>query len=70
MLLLEVFSDKQEETLLKSQCLDSSPFQPNSRVSLISSRGVVNTDSLDGMVDEEVQIAVANRSMQAYNREG
>jgi hypothetical protein len=70
MLLLEVFSDKQEDTLLKSQCLGSSPFQLNCCVSLISSRGVVNTNSLDGMVDEEVQIVLANQSIQDCNKEG
>jgi hypothetical protein len=49
----------------KSQCLGSSHFQLNCHVSHISRRAV-NTDSVDGMV----QIAHANQSIQAYNKEG
>jgi hypothetical protein len=60
-LLIEVHKDKQAELLLKATFLGSQPIYAERHSSLNSSRGVVNTDALDGMSDDEIQSALAEQ---------
>jgi hypothetical protein len=53
-LLVEVQNDKQAEVLLEVNLLGSYPVQVETHTLLNSSLEVVNTDSLDGMSDEEI----------------
>jgi len=62
-LLIEVHNDKQAELLLKATLLGSHPIYAERHSSLNSSRGVVNTDALDGMSDDEIQSALAEQSV-------
>jgi hypothetical protein len=60
-LFVEVQNDKQAEVLLKANLLGSYPVQVERHTSLNSSRGVVNTDSLDDMSDEAIPSALADQ---------
>jgi hypothetical protein len=62
-LLIEKQNDKQAQLLLKSNLLGSCPIQVERHALFNSSRGVVNTDSLDGMSDDEIQTALANQPL-------
>jgi hypothetical protein len=61
-LLVQVFRDEQEETLLKAKFLKLYPFQTN------FSLGAVNTDLLNGITSEDIQAALVNFSMQETYR--
>jgi hypothetical protein len=60
-LFVEVQNDKQAEVLMKANLLGSYPVQVERHTLLNSSWGVVNTDSLDDMSDEEIQFALADQ---------
>ncbi|KAJ4438319.1 hypothetical protein ANN_14261 [Periplaneta americana] len=62
-LLVETVSLKQSETLLKAKLLGSYPIKVERHSSLNTTRGVVHTDSLDGMSDEEIQLELAEQSV-------
>jgi hypothetical protein len=49
---VEARSEKQAEVLLKDTLLGSHPVDVERQISLNSSRGVIHTDSPDGMSDE------------------
>ncbi|KAJ4425727.1 hypothetical protein ANN_27923 [Periplaneta americana] len=51
------------ETLLKAKLLGSYPIKVEQHCSLNTTRGVVHTDSLDGMSDEEIQLELAEQSV-------
>jgi hypothetical protein len=59
-LLVEAINDKQAEVLLKETLLGSHPVQVETHTSLNSCRGAIHTDSLDGMSEEEIQLALAD----------
>jgi hypothetical protein len=59
--LTEVHNDKQAELLLRAILLGSHPIYAERHSSLNSSRGVVNTDALDAMSDDEIQSAPAEQ---------
>jgi hypothetical protein len=64
---LETLNDKQAELLLNTNLLGPYPIQVERHASLNSSRGFVNTYSLDGMSDDEIQSALADQSvLRAY----
>jgi hypothetical protein len=60
-LLVEVQNNRQAEVLMKANLLGSYPVQAERDTSLNSSRGVVNSDSLEDMSDEEIQFALADQ---------
>ncbi|KAJ4425689.1 hypothetical protein ANN_27885 [Periplaneta americana] len=62
-LLVETVSPKQSETLLKAKLLGSYPIKVKHHYSLNTTRGVVHTDSLDGMSDEEIQLELVEQSV-------
>ncbi|KAJ4425685.1 hypothetical protein ANN_27881 [Periplaneta americana] len=62
-LLVETASAKQSETLLKAKLLGSYPIKVERHSSLNTTRGVVHTDSLDGLSDEEIQLELAEQSV-------
>jgi hypothetical protein len=55
MLLVEVFNEKQSDKLLKTSLLGSSPIKVERYMSLNSCCGVVRTDFMKGISDEEMQ---------------
>jgi hypothetical protein len=67
-LLVEVNYEKQADVLLKASLLGSYPIQVKRLVSLKFFRGVVTTDSVDGMTDEEIQPALVNQSVSKVHR--
>jgi hypothetical protein len=60
MLLIEVQNDRQVEVLLKAHLFGSHSIQVQRRASLNFSRGIINTDSLHSMSDEEIQSTLAD----------
>ncbi|KAJ4425378.1 hypothetical protein ANN_27993 [Periplaneta americana] len=58
-LLIGTISPKQSERLLKAKLLGSNPIKVEWHSSLNTTRGVVHTDSLGGMSDEEIQLDLA-----------
>jgi hypothetical protein len=60
-LLVEARNEKQAEVRLKATLLGLHSVQVGRHTSLNSSRGVIRTDSLDGMSDEEIQSALADQ---------
>ncbi|KAJ4425469.1 hypothetical protein ANN_28085 [Periplaneta americana] len=58
---VETASAKQSETVLKAKVLESYPIRVERHSSLNTTRGVVHTDSLDGLSDEEVQLDLAEQ---------
>jgi hypothetical protein len=60
-LLVEARNEKGAEALLNARLLGSHPVHVERHTSLNSSRGVVYTDSLDGMSAEEIQSALAEQ---------
>jgi hypothetical protein len=60
-LLAEARNDKQAEVLLKATLLESHPVHVERHTSLNSFRGVIHTDSLHGVLDEEIQSALADQ---------
>ncbi|KAJ4428446.1 hypothetical protein ANN_24483 [Periplaneta americana] len=67
-LLVETLSAKQSETLLKAKLLGSYLIKAERHSSLNTTRGVVHTDALDGMSDEEIQLELADQSVsKAYH---
>jgi hypothetical protein len=60
-LLVEARNEKQAEVLLKASLLGSHLVHVERHTLLNSSRGVIHTDSLDGMSDEEIQSALADQ---------
>jgi hypothetical protein len=59
-LLVEVQDEKQLEVVLKATPLGSYPIQDDRHISPNSSRGVVNIDSVEVMLDEESRSARAD----------
>jgi hypothetical protein len=59
-LLVEICNEKQADLLLKANLLGCHPTRVERHTSLNSSRGVVKTDSLDDMSDEDIQSALAD----------
>jgi hypothetical protein len=66
--LVEVQNDKQAELLLKANFFGSYPIQIERHTSLNSSRGVINTDSLDDMSDKYIQSALAEQFVSKASR--
>jgi hypothetical protein len=62
-LLKEVQNDRQAEVLLEANLLESCPtvIQIERHSSLNFSRGVINADLLDGMLNEEIQSCLADQ---------
>jgi hypothetical protein len=58
--LVEVSSKKQADILLKASLLGFYSIQVEVHTSLNSSLGIVSTDSLNGIMNEEIQSALAD----------
>jgi hypothetical protein len=61
--LVDVSNEKQANVLLKNKFHGSYPIQMESRTSLNSCHGVVTTNYLDGMTDEEIQSSLVDKSV-------
>jgi hypothetical protein len=62
-LFVEVFKDKQAESLLKANLLVSHPIYVLRHTSLSFSRRVISTDGPDGIFDEGIQTCLAGQSV-------
>jgi hypothetical protein len=62
-LLVEVFTEKQAKMLLGGNLHGSYPVVVETHSSLNFSQGVVSTDSLSGMLDEEIQSSLTDHSI-------
>jgi hypothetical protein len=63
--LVEVFSLRQVKPLLKANILDSYPVHIESHASL-NSRRAMSTDSLDGMMNEDISLCWLTSSSQKH----
>jgi hypothetical protein len=63
-----VRNEKQAEVLLTATLLGSHPVHVGRHTWLNSSRGVIHTDSLDGMSDEEIQSTLADQFVSRTGR--
>jgi hypothetical protein len=62
-LLVEAFTENQSNALLKATLLRLYSIQVERHVSLNSFRGVISTDTLDGLSDEAIQSFLADQSV-------